>query len=81
MGNPADPSVDSILEGGLLPLPCLAGVTRADTVCWERIRHGDASGRPGLRHQGGLPGDDRSAGLPICTTAGRPKGGAHGCAP
>jgi hypothetical protein len=24
---------------------------------------------------------DKSAGLPICTTAGRPQGGAQGCAP
>jgi len=33
------------------------------------------------RHQGREFGDEKSAGLPIWTTAGRPQGGAQGCAP
>ena len=33
------------------------------------------------RHQGGQAGHDKSAGLPIWTTASRPKGGAQGSAP
>jgi len=32
-------------------------------------------------YQCGQAGNDKSAGLPIWTTAGRPKGGAQGCAP
>ncbi len=36
---------------------------------------------PGFGHQGNQPRDDKSAGLPIWTTAGRRKGGAQGCAP
>ena len=33
------------------------------------------------RHQGGQADHDKSAGLPIWTTASRPKGGAQGSAP
>ena len=36
---------------------------------------------PQLGHQGRQPSDDKSAGLPIWTPAGRPQGGAQGCAP
>lgn len=35
----------------------------------------------GFGHQGRQFGNDKSAGKPICTTAGRPQGGAQGSAP
>ncbi len=51
-----------------------AGVLRKDAVklCEVRTR---------WRHPRREFGDDKAAGLPIWTTAGRPQGGAQGCAP
>ncbi len=58
-----------------------------DTVLTVRmVRHPDkhtvetCQVSSGLGHQGGKPRHDKSAGQPICTTEGRPKGNVHGCA-
>jgi hypothetical protein len=45
----------------------------------DPMKAGEIQARTG--NQGRQARDDKSAGLPIWTTAGRPKGGAQGCAP
>ena len=76
----------------MLAVGCKHTVTNSsgmnlDSFSWPAKRAGirdDTSSagevNPRFRHQGSQPGADKSAGEPICTTTGRPKGGAHGCA-
>jgi hypothetical protein len=69
--------------GGL----CLASATSGpgDLLTQSMIRRKDAVVAREVdarrRHQSCLPDHDKSGGLPIWTTAGRPQGGAHGCPP